>query len=180
MGISVFDGSGTAGAGAFLNLPTITATVAQVANVNSRCEPEAVPSNNGTGADGALDDFFSSLTHLTSDVELAVGVVAEEKVEVGTFGDIAGRQPYTILSTDFSLPTACLSFDAAAKTFGSPTASSTASSTGTAGSNVIPGGSKSVASMGMENPLGSVIGKLGRLETTLAILVCVSGCFLRL
>ena len=175
MGISVFDGAGTAGAGVFLNLPQISATVAQVANVNSRCEPEAMPSSNNTGLDGALDGFFNSLTHLTSEVELAVGVVAEEGVKAI---DVAGREAYTVFSTDFPLPTACFSFDAAAKTFGSPTSSNTAS--GTPGASALPGGTKSAASLGKDNALGGVVGRWGRLEATFAILVCVSACFLRL
>ena len=175
MGISVFDGAGTAGAGVFLNLPQISATVAQVANVNSKCEPVAVSSNNNTGLDGALDGFFNSLTHLTSEVELAAGVVAEEEVKAI---DVAGREAYTVFSTDFPLPTACFSFDAAAKTFGSPTSSNTAS--GTPGASALPGGTKSAASLGKDNALGGVVGKWGRFETTFAILVCVSACFLRL
>ena len=178
MGISVFDGAGTAGAGVFLNLPQISATVAQVANVNSKCEPAAMSSDNNTGLDGALDGIFNSLTHLTSDVELAVGVVAEQKVEAKNFFDVAGREAYTAFSTDFPLPTACFSFDAAAKTFGSPTSSNTAS--GTPGASALPGGTKSAASLGKDNALGGVVGKWGRFETTLAILVCVSACFLRL
>ena len=178
MGISVFDGDGTAGAGMFLNLPQISATVAQVANVNSKCEPEAVSSNNNTGLDGALDDFFNSLTHLTSDVELAVGVVAEQGIKADNFFTEAAREAYTVFSTDFPLPTACFSFDAAAKTFGSPTLSNTASDT--PGASAIPGGSKSAASLGKDNALGGVVGKWGRFETTFAILVCVSACFLRL
>lgn len=178
MGISVFDGAGTAGAGAFMNLPEISATVAQVANVNSKCEPEAVPSNNDTGADGALDDFFSSLTHLTSEVDLAVGVVAKQKVAAGKFIDVAGRKAYTAFSTGFPLPTACLSFDAAAKTFGSPASGPTTSST--AGSGAVSGSSKSAASMGKENPFGLIVGQWGRFETTFAILICISAYFLRL
>ncbi|KAL8794368.1 MAG: hypothetical protein Q9195_003066 [Heterodermia aff. obscurata] len=169
MGISVFDGAGTVGAGAFLDLPKISATVAQVANVNSKCEPEAVPANNDTGLGGALDDFFNSLTHLTSEVELAVGVVAEEEVHAGVLFTQVAVTSYTAFSTDFPLPTACFSFDAAAKTFGSPTTSNSAS--GTPGASAIPGGTKSAASLGKDNALGGVVGKWGRFETTFAILL---------
>ena len=178
MGVSVFDGVGTAGAGVFLNLPQISATVAQVANVNSKCEPEAVSSNNNTGLDGALDDLFSSLTHLTSEVELAAGVVAEQEFHAVNFFNEEARTSYTAFSTKFPLPTACFSFNADAKTFGSPTSSNTVS--GTPGASAIPGGTKSAASMGKDNAFGSVVGKWGRFETTFAILVCVSACFLRL
>lgn len=181
MGISVFDGDGTAGAGAFLSLPSVSATVAQVANVNSKCEPEAVSSNNNdtSALDGALEDIFGSLTHLTSEVDLAVGAVGEAKIQAGNFG-LGDSVSHTFWSTGFPLPTACFSFDAAAKTFGSP--ASTASATGKpkASAGAASGDSSSAASLGRENPLGGVLGRWGRFETTLAILATVSSGFVRM
>ena len=174
MGISVFDGDGTAGAGAFMSLPSVSATVAQVANVNSKCEPEAVSSNNDTSAlDGALDDIFGSLTHLTSEVDLAVGAVGEVNVEAGSF-HVGDSVSHTFWSTGFPLPTACFSFDAAAKTFGSPTSTASATGTPKASAGAVSGDSSSAASLGRENPLSGVLGRWGRFETTLAILVTVS------
>lgn len=177
MGINVFDGDGTAGAGAFLSLPSISATVEQVSNVNSKCEREAGSSNNNNATsalDGVSDDIFGSLTHLKSEVDLAVGAVGELAVKAGNFkmGDTVS---HTFWSTGFPLPTACLSFDAAAKTFGTPT-SSTASTTATAtpGAGAAGGDSSSAASTGRENPLGGTFGPWGRFETTLVMLACVS------
>ena len=182
MGISVFDGDGTAGAGAFLSLPSVTATVAQVANVNSKCEPKAVSSNNNndtSALDGALDHIFDSLTHLTSDVDLAVGAVGEFSIKAGTI-PFGGAVSHTFWSTGFPLPTACFSFDAAAKTFGSPTSTMSVTSTAKASTGAAGGDSSSAASLGRENPLGGLLGRWGRFETTLAILICVSLGFVRM
>ena len=173
MGINVFNGAGMAGAGAYLHFPEISATVSQVANVNSKCEP-----TNDTSGEGAVDDFFRSLTHLTSKVDLSVGVVAQAQVEAGNFLDAEAIVSHELWNTTFPLPTACYSFDAAAKSYGSPT--ETATATGTAGGDGLNGGAESAATTGKSNPLGNVITRWGRLETTFAVLACVSTVFLGL
>lgn len=173
MGINVFNDAGTAGAGAYLHFPEISATVSQVANVNSKCEP-----TNDTSGEGA-EGFFGSLTRLTSEVDLSVGVLAEARVEAGNFFELGAITTYELWNTSFPLPTACYSFDAAAQSFGSPTATATA--TGTAGGNGIDGGGgNSAATAGMSNPLGHLITHWGRLETTFAVIGCVFAVFLGL
>ena len=170
MGINVFGGHGMAGAGAYMHFPEVSATVSQVANVNSKCEP-----TNDTSDDGALDDLFGSLTHLEAAVNLSVGVVAEAHVEAMNYLKGDAIASHELFGTGFPLPTACYSFDAAAKTFGSPTTTPTATST-----NGVDGGSKSAAWTGKHNPLGDFIGRWGRFETTFTVLACISVVFLGL
>ena len=124
LGISFFDGEAEAAAGAFLNLPTVTVTVAAVSDVNSKCES----ASNSSTTDKVLDDVFDALTHVNASVDVAMGLLAE--LEVFPDAKIL-REGYTtgitLVSTDFPLPTSCISFDRDAKSFVSPTVSSTAS-----------------------------------------------------
>ena len=59
--------------------------------------------------------------------------------------------PYSLLQTSFALPTACLSFDAAAKTYGPASAAAAASATASKGHG---GGGKSGAGV-VVNPFGA-------------------------
>ena len=176
LGLSVFDGDGTAGAGAFLSLPAVSATLSQVSHVNAQCE--AAPSSTPSDTTNATADIFASLTHLMPAVNMSVGIVAEAEIHAGVFS-FAERQPYTAFQTGFPLPTACLGFDDKAKTYG-PASAVVASATATAGGKALPGGAKGAATSGKSNPLRSVVGTWGRFETTAGILAAVFACFLSL
>ncbi|KAL8708638.1 MAG: hypothetical protein Q9225_007570 [Loekoesia sp. 1 TL-2023] len=80
LGISLLR-STTLGAGIFFNLPTVSATVSQVAHVNSKCEPVPSSNNQSSTPDGLLDGVFNSLTHIEPNVEFDFGVLAQ-----GEFG----------------------------------------------------------------------------------------------
>lgn len=175
-GLSVFEGAGTAGYGVFLNFPTVSATLSQVANVNSKCEPVPIASSSGTT--NATADFFASLTHLTPAVNMSVGVIAEAEVHAGLFA-LVEQKPFTAFQTGFPLPTACLNYDAQAKTYG-PASAVVASATASAGGKGLPGGAKGAATGGKSNPLESVVGTWGRVQTTAGVLAAVSACFLTL
>ena len=176
LGLSVFGGHGTAGAGTFLNLPTVYATLSQVSNVNAQCEP--APAGTPSGTTNATADIFASLTHLTAGTNLSVGLVAEAEVHAGAF-KLEDRKPFTAFETGFPLPTACMSFDDQAKTY-APATAVVASATASAGAKALPGGGKGAAVSGRSNPLGSVVGTWGRLETMAGILAIVFACFLGL
>ena len=180
MGITVFEGAGTAGAGAYMHLTEVSATISQVANVNSDCEPVKIATN--TSSKGAVDDIFDSLTHLTSSVNISVGVVAEANVNIGNFGHavVASKE---LWGTSYPLPTACYRFDAEAKSYGSPTetASASGTATGTAGAGAIDGGAKgsaaSAALNGKISPMGKFVGQWGMFGNTCVVLACVSAIF---
>ncbi|KAL8705514.1 MAG: hypothetical protein Q9201_001389 [Fulgogasparrea decipioides] len=162
LGISVL--TGILGAGVFFNLPTVSATISQVAHVNSKCEPLPIPSssattndNSSTIVDGVVEDVFGSLTHVEPEVELDFGVLAEAKLGAGGKG-VEGV--VTVFNTSFALPTTCLSFDEEEKTLG-PVAAKTTGKEG--GGKGAVASKKNEAGRGWENPLtgiGSVSGMI--------------------
>lgn len=158
----MFDNLGSAGAGVFFDLPTVKATVSQVAHVDAKCDPIANASTTGT----ISDDVFGSLTNIVPEVDFDLGLVAQ--AELRAFGlrkdDVA---KWTAVQTAFTLPTACISFDAGAKTYGAAGASAT-------------GGKKNAATAGIVNPLMVIAGWYGRSEAVMFALAVVSGYFLAL
>ena len=123
LGISVFGGKGTAGAGIFFNLPAVVATVSQVTHVNSTCEPVT---NSSTGST-TLDAIFGSLTNIVPQVEFDLGLVAQADVRAGPLNfNVTAK--HTALSRHLTLPTACISYNAKEKAFATPTTTSSKSS----------------------------------------------------
>lgn len=178
IGLSIFDGDGIAGAGVFLELPTVSATFSQVSHVNSKCEPAAL--STSTDTTNATADVFASLTHLSPAVNMSVGLVAEAEVRAGAFG-LTERKSYTAFQTGFALPTACYDFDQAAKTYAPATAVvASATASASAGSKALPGIGKSAAISGKINPLQYTVGAWGGLETTVGVLGAVFALFLSL
>ena len=110
---------------------------------------------------------------------MGVGVLAEAEIRAGTFELGPYPEVYMAYQTGFPLPTACMSFDPQAKTF-SPAIAVVASATASAGAKALPGGAKGGAVSKNSNPLGSAIGRWGRIETTAGILGAVFAFFLSL
>ncbi|KAL9021479.1 MAG: hypothetical protein Q9185_001376 [Variospora sp. 1 TL-2023] len=172
LGISVL--TGTLGAGIFLDLPTLSATIAQVADVNSRCEPlpdtnpinsTFPPSNTTDIVNGFLDDVYSSLTHIKPAVEFGIGVLAQGEVAM-----LGGEVAATLFTTGLPLPTACLGFDREAGTLGAVMATSTAAAEEEDGRGTTVGGT-SAAEKGF---------RVGRMEVAGGFLFAVGVCFLGL
>ncbi|KAL9628320.1 MAG: hypothetical protein Q9204_005964 [Flavoplaca sp. TL-2023a] len=104
LGVEVLTGS--IGAGVFFNLPTVAATISQIAHVNSKCEP--VPTNLTTSTvNDIVEDVFEGLTHIEPSVEVDFGVLAQAEVAEGVGVDAI----HTIFNTGYPLPTACLEFN---------------------------------------------------------------------
>lgn len=164
LGISVFDGLGSAGAGIFFDLPTVKATVSQVAHVDAKCDPIA----NASTAGDINDDIFGSLTNIVPEVDFDVGLVAQAELRGGliTLDDVA---KLTAAQTAFMLPTACISFDASAKTYGAAATSSMSTSP-----------KKNAATTGIVNPVVGIVRRCGRFEAVVMVLALVSGYFLAL
>ncbi|MCJ1465236.1 hypothetical protein MMC07_003852 [Pseudocyphellaria aurata] len=162
LGISVFEDLGSAGAGVFFDLPTVKATVSQVAHVDAKCDPIANASTTGN----ISDDIFGSLTNIVPEVDFDVGLVAQAELKAFalTLDDLS---KWTAVQTAFTLPTACISFDAGAKTYGAAGASAT-------------GGKKNAATAGIVNPLMVLAGPYGRPEAAMIVLAVVSGYLLAL
>ncbi|KAL9048689.1 MAG: hypothetical protein Q9206_005900 [Seirophora lacunosa] len=158
LGVSVLTDV-TLGAGVFFDLPTVSATVSQVTDVNARCEP--LPPTNATSlVDGFREDVYGSLTHLEPAVEFGIGVLAQG--EVGVFD---GEAVLTLFNTSLPLPTACLSFDREAGTLGAVMATTTAAGKDATASET------SAAEKGF---------RMGRMKVALALLLGVGVCFVGL
>lgn len=117
LGISTPVGTATGGVGAFLDLPLVWVNVSQVSDVDEKCNAPSNPAEDGI--DTAISKVLGNLTNIVPSVDLNVGAVAEFDVQVGDFHS-KGATSVTIASTAFTLPTACLSFDHAHKTYGAP------------------------------------------------------------
>lgn len=163
LGISLLEDTAKAGAGVFFTLPRVSATVSQVTQVNSKCEP----ADNSTGKD-LLDGFFDGLTHIEPKVELGFGLVAEASLDVDIIR--AGAENiYTVANTSFPLPTACYSFDTDEKTFAPATANPTTTGSGS--------GPTGAASSQMLNPLTGLVDGWKRIEVAVTVLFGVLICF---
>lgn len=170
MGISI-DGevaSGFAGAGVSFNLPKLSATITQVADVDSKCEPLNTTSKT---ANAILDDIFGSLTHIAPEIDFDVALLAELNVGVMGAKNFDERAAFTAWSTAYPLPTACLSFDREATTFGAPIK---AAATTTPGAGK-PGPKTGAAAVAIENPL-SLMG-WGRMEVVVGLMLGLLACF---
>ncbi|KAL8909501.1 MAG: hypothetical protein Q9207_000181 [Kuettlingeria erythrocarpa] len=168
LGVSVLGGE--FGAGVYLDLPTVSATVSQVAHVNDVCEPipDTLTPDNATSAtiNGVLEDVFGSLTHIESNVGLAVGVLAQANL-----GAVGADAEYVIFNTSFPGPTACFSYDGDKRTLGPVVAKATAAGVEDA-KGAVPSGTSSAA-VGKERDVR-------RVEVMAALLLGVCACFVGL
>lgn len=122
----------------------LTSTLSTVSHVDSKCEN----ATNSALANGIINDIFDTLTHVDASVIVGLGLTAQAEVDVGDYS-FKDNKPYNLLERSFALPTACMSFDAGAKSYG-PASATAASATATKGHN----GAKSEAA-GVVNPWGA-------------------------
>ena len=159
------------GAGVFLDLPKLTATFSTLSHVNANCE---TANTSSSIENKALDIIYDTLTHIDASVDLGLGVIAEAEVDFGDYS-FKDKDPYTVLSTDYALPTACVSFDVGKKTFGAPSATSSGSAAGAAAKAA---GHSGGAGLRDTNPLGQYVSVLGRGWIVMGMLAAVSACFM--
>lgn len=163
LGVSFFDGDATAGGGLFLDLPSLTSTFSAVSHVNHKCENIT---NNPT-ANNIINDVFDALTHIDAEVEIGLGAIAKADGKVGAYqvNDVASTG---ILTTQYTLPTGCLSFDGRGKTYApaTPTSSGASGASGASGTGANGGpGSKNSASA-----IGNPFEELGPVKVALGLL----------
>ena len=161
LGISVLGHDATAGLGVFFDLPQVTATVEQVTHVNSKCESVA----NSNTANGIANDIFNSLTHISGNVSFDIGLLAQANLNTAghTFNE---NGSWPVLATEYPLPTACISFDSKAKTYG-PAGATPGAPTGS--------GSAGPHNSGAAPNLGNSMQQLAA-----GFLILVSMCFITL
>ena len=98
LGFSFFEGVGLAGAGVFMNLPTLALNVTQVSNVDTSCNPAA--------ANAAAGNY----TRIEPEVQIVGGFIAEAEVEKD-IRKLSEQTSYNVYSKNFTVPTQCLQFD---------------------------------------------------------------------
>lgn len=107
LGVQFFDGRVTLQGGPYLDLPYINTTITQLAtsNVNENCE---------TGKGQQSDKFkgaFQNLTHISSEMGMAVGFEFEATLDTPGPGGIDKLYDYEIWNMSAQLPTSCLAFN---------------------------------------------------------------------
>ena len=138
--ISVLDHDGEISAGAFLNLPSLSATISQVDHVDDKCNPT-------NSSDKVKDFIHNSLTNIVPTVDFDVGVLVDTKLDISNIYSAEAAAFTTAVSTSYPLPTACISYDSAHKTYGPAAAAKTLG--------------VSAASLRFYNPLTSFFSHLG-------------------
>ena len=95
------------------------------------------------------------------------------------FGDYSfkDKDPYTVLNTEFALPTACVSFDVGKKTFGVPSATGSGSVVASAIGKAA-GGHSGGKGLRDRNPFGQFGGVWERGWIMVGLLGAVSGLFM--
>lgn len=111
------------------------------------------------------------------EVDFDLGLVAQ--AELDAILDFKTVDQWTAVSTAFTLPTACFSFDESAKTYGAAV-SKTSSASATATGNGKGFLKKNAAVEGILNPFTGFLRRLGRLESVAGALALVFGYFLAL
>lgn len=122
--VSAFETAAQLSVGAFLDIPTVSATVAEVRHVNELCEP-STNNTNSTGLNPSGHYYFDNLTNIVPSVQMDLGVLAAADLSAGSFV-VAEEKVYTAYATSAPLPTKCLIYDEKAKTFGDPRATAVA------------------------------------------------------
>ncbi|KAL9110476.1 MAG: hypothetical protein Q9227_005020 [Pyrenula ochraceoflavens] len=117
--ISFLENRAGINAGAFLDLPQLSADVAQVMDVDEHCNPSNETDQDEQENLKKQGRFYDSLIKIKPAVGFDVGVQAEGDAIVTTKSEL-----FTAFSTQTDVPTACYSFDARRHTFATPTTSS--------------------------------------------------------
>ncbi|KAL1953499.1 hypothetical protein VTO42DRAFT_2752 [Malbranchea cinnamomea] len=115
LGVRSSIGKVNGGVGAFFNLPSVTVNVTQLDGVDHNCEPVAETEDESEDSEGddlesVIDNLIGDFTHIVPSIELNLGPLAQLEVGIGDW-DTSLATELTVVSTVFTLPTACLAFD---------------------------------------------------------------------
>lgn len=154
----MFDNLGEIAAGAFLDLPSVSATLSYVTGVNASCDRVS-----------SRDAVHGGLTNIVPSVVFDAGLFAEAAIGDGEGYSLGVVQSYQVTNYTIPLSTVCLSFDAAASTFGPATNPAT-----TTASN---GPKSTSAARNLYNPIAKLVRRLGRLSLVAVSLLVMSAIF---
>jgi hypothetical protein len=158
LGATVFDDLGEIGAGAFLDLPSVSAALSYITGVNASCDPVS-----------SKDAVHGGLTNIVPSVVFDAGLFAEAAVGDGLGYSLGEIQSYQFTNYTVPLSTVCLSFDATASTFAPAINPAT-----TTRSN---GPKSTSAATALVNPVTKMVDSVGRLAVMTLSLVLVSALF---
>ena len=173
VGISFFDGKESAGAGVFLNLPTLSLSVDQVNGTDQNCDP----TTNQTIIQD-LNSEYDALINIVPNVAIGAGFVVQASAAVPGLATLADQRAFTPLATTFAPPTACLAFDKSSSAFVSPTLPPANAASATVGA----GGSEANGGPGQQSS-SPASGGLGHSKTVIDAAVvnaAVVGCLVLL
>ena len=141
--------------------------------MTSACENATTSSSSSSAG---ADEIFDTLTHISASVDVGLGLTAQAEIDAGGYS-FGGSEPYSVVATAFALPTACVSFDAGAKSYAPATATAAGGRAGASGGH---GGGRSGAAAGAVNPFGGQgVGLMGMVALSGLVLVG-SVCFVLL
>ena len=168
VGVEILDGHGILGAGMFINLPHVGLTVSQIDSVNAQCEPV----NGSTTIDGFLSTVFPNLTHIVPDAAIDIGLSATAGVDLpGVNVDLSAGSIHTLTGIPFTLPTACMMWNAKNNEFTTPTTTTTTSaSTSIPSPTGVAGKKTNLAARRMSNPIVELAGLWWMLGMLLSVL----------
>jgi hypothetical protein len=164
VGVEILDGHGILGAGMFINLPHLSLSISQLDSVNAHCEPV----NGSSTVDGFLSTVFPNLTHIVPAADIDIGLSATAGVN---FADIhnSGSDTHTLTGIPFTLPTACMMWDAENNAFTTPTTTTTTTSAPTSTGG---GGKKTnLGARRMSNPISELTGMWWMFGMLLSVLL---------
>jgi hypothetical protein len=146
LGATVFDNLGEIAAGAFLDLPSLSATLSYVTGVNASCDSVS-----------SQDAVHGGLTNIVPSAVFDAGLFAEAAIGNGEDYSLGVIKSYQVTNYTIPLSTVCLGFDAAASTFG-PAANPATTTTSS--------GLKSTSAAGkLHNPIAKMVTRLGLLPS---------------
>jgi hypothetical protein len=106
VGVSFLNSEDSAGAGVFLNLPTLSLAVEAVSNTDANCNP----TTNSTLVN-EIQSKFGNLTHIVPKAEFAAGFIVQAKAAIPGFPGINDQRAFTPLAKTFAAPTTCLAYE---------------------------------------------------------------------
>jgi hypothetical protein len=140
---SLLVGAATGSAGFFFNIPEVDIDVRQLKSsaVDASCNPAS------NALDSAFQSVFPNLTNVASTFGLSLGFSEDVNVVGETLNNLTFGTT-VLFQHNYPGPTACLAYDAAAKTYLPAASAAAAVTNGTKFGNSAPSGSQGVLDLG--------------------------------
>jgi hypothetical protein len=161
IGATVFGNVGEIAAGVFFDLPSVSATLSYIENVNASCDDVG---NSGQ------KPIPGGLTNIVPSVVFDAGLFAEAAIGNGEYS-IGEVRTYQFTNYTLPLSTVCLRFDPTASTFAPATNPATATATGSHGAK------PTSAAVVLVNPVTKMVSSMGRQAILVLSFILMSAFF---